>query len=469
MTTGLAAALAKMRADGAGDDAVSVFEHYYGELASGATGLIPEESISPLPELPYLGDLEVDSVVARDALAHTVVIKLNGGLATSMGLDRAKSLLPVKDGRSFLDLIVEQVLALRSEHDVALPLLLMNSFRTRADSLAALAAYPDLTVDGLPLDFLQNREPKLTADTLEPVSWPADPELEWCPPGHADLYPALRSSGLLDLLLQKGYRYAFCSNADNLGATANATIAGWVAANGLPFAIESCVRTPADRKGGHLAVRRSDGRLILRETAQTADADLDAMADLSKHRYCNSNNLWVDLRALAKVLDETGGGLGLPLIRNVKTVDPADETTPSVIQIEAAMGAAVQAFDGAASVHVDRDRFVPVKSTSDLTVLRSDVYVRQSDGRVVKAAARKGRVDPFVALDDSYYKLMGDYERRFPEGVPSLVGAERFVVEGDVTFGSGVVVRGSVTVRASDTPAIADETVLVGLSPAEPG
>jgi UTP--glucose-1-phosphate uridylyltransferase len=459
---GLDAALAKMRADGAGDDAVSVFEHYYGELASGATGLIPESSISPLPELPYLGDLVVDPAVARDALAHTVVIKLNGGLATSMGLDRAKSLLPVKDGRSFLDLIVEQVLSLRAEHDVSLPLVLMNSFRTRADSLAALAAYPELAVDDLPLDFLQNREPKLTEDTLEPVSWPADPELEWCPPGHADLYPALRSSGMLDLLLDKGYRYAFCSNADNLGATANATIAGWVASNDLPFAIESCVRTPADRKGGHLAVRRSDGRLILRETAQTAEADLDAMADLTKHRYCNSNNLWVDLRALARVLDETHGVLGLPLIRNVKTVDPADKTTPSVIQIEAAMGAAVQAFDGAASVHVDRDRFVPVKSTNDLTVLRSDVYVRESDGRVVKAAARNSRDDPFVALDDAYYKLMGDYERRFPAGVPSLVDADRFVVEGDVAFGSGVVVQGSVTVRASSTPTVADGTVLTG-------
>lgn len=459
---GLDAALDKMRADGAGEDAIAVFEHYYRELASGATGLIPEDSISPLPELPYLGDLEVDPAVARDALSHTVVIKLNGGLATSMGLDRAKSLLPVKDGRSFLDLIVEQVLALRAEHGVPLPLLLMNSFRTRADSLAALAAYPDLAVDGLPLDFLQNREPKLTADTLEPVSWPAEPELEWCPPGHADLYPALRSSGLLDLLLSKGYRYAFCSNADNLGATANAAIAGWLAANELPFVIESCVRTPADRKGGHLAVRRSDGRLILRETAQTAPADLDAMADLGKHRYCNSNNLWVDLRALARVLDETHGALGLPLIRNVKTVDPADKTTPSVIQIEAAMGAAVQAFDGAASVHVDRNRFVPVKSTNDLTVLRSDVYQRQPDGEVVKAAARDGRIDPFVALDDAYYKLMGDYEVRFPSGVPSLVEADRFVVEGDVRFGSDVVVRGSVTVRASDGPVVAEGTVLSG-------
>ncbi len=461
-SSGLSRALSKMRADGAGDDAIAVFEHYYRELASGATGMIPEADIEPLPELPYLGDLDVDPSVARDALARTVVIKLNGGLATSMGLDHAKSLLPVKDGRTFLDLIVDQVLALRARYDVRLPLVLMNSFRTRADSLAALAERPGIAVEGLPLDFLQNREPKLTVDDLAPVSWPADPSLEWCPPGHADLYPALRSSGMLDLLLSAGFRYAFCSNADNLGAVADPQIAGWVASNDLPFVLESCVRTPADRKGGHLAVRRSDGRLLLRETVQTPEADLEAMADLTKHRYCNSNNLWVDLRALADVLERTDGVLGLPLIRNVKTVDPADKSTPEVVQIEAAMGAAIQAFDGAASLHVDRDRFVPVKSTNDLTVLRSDVYTRRDDGRVLKAGERDGRDDPFVALDDDFYKLMGDYERRFPDGVPSLVGADRFVVEGDVRFGGGVVVRGDVTVRAADSPTVQADSVLEG-------
>ncbi len=458
---GLDDAVAKMRADGAGDDAIAVFGHYYRELEAGATGLIAETDIEPLPELAYLGDLEVDPETARDALAHTVVIKLNGGLATSMGLDRAKSLLPVKDGRSFLDVIVAQVAHLRREHDVALPLVLMDSFRTRDDTVAALARYPDLAVEGLPVDFLQNREPKLVEDTLEPVDWPADRSLEWCPPGHADLYPALRSSGLLATLLDAGYSYAFCSNADNLGAVADPVIVGWMAEHGAPLVLESCLRTPADRKGGHLAVRRSDGRLILRETAQTAPDDLEAMADLSRHRYCNTNNLWVDLRALADVLERTGGVLGLPLIRNVKTVDPTDASTPTVVQIEAAMGAAVQAFDGARSLHVDRSRFVPVKSTNDLTVLRSDLYRLREDGHVVHAHDRGDRGDPYVSLDDDFYKMLADYDRRFLEGPPSLVDADRFVVEGDVTFGAGVVVVGDVTVH-SDEPRRIDATTLTG-------
>jgi UTP--glucose-1-phosphate uridylyltransferase len=451
-----------MAEDGAGEDAQAVFAHYYRELESGATGLISEADIAPLPTLPYLGDVDLDDVTGRDALDRTVVLKLNGGLATSMGLDRAKSLLEVKDGQSFLDLIVGQVLALREQYAVRLPLVLMNSFRTRDDSLRALGRYPELVVGDLPLDFLQNREPKLLSDSLEPVSWPADPRLEWCPPGHADLYPALRSSGMLHQLLDAGYHYAFVSNADNLGAIADPRIAGWVAHHNYPFMLESCVRTPADRKGGHLAVRRSDGRMILRETAQTAPEDLESMADLSRHRYCNSNNLWVDLRVLTAVLDETGGVLGLPLIRNEKTVDPSDGSTPKVIQIEAAMGAGIQAFAGAASLHVDRDRFVPVKTTNDLLVLRSDVYRLTGDSRVVRVAAREGRDDPYVALDDDHYKLMRNFDQRFAAGVPSLVRASHLVVNGDVRFGESVVVDGEVEVTASQPAEIPAGSVLTG-------
>jgi UTP--glucose-1-phosphate uridylyltransferase len=206
---GLAAAVEKMRAGGVHPIAIDVFSHYYRQLESGATGLLAESDIDPIPEPARLSDLEVSSDEARPALAETVVIKLNGGLGTSMGMDRAKTLLEVRDGRTFLDLIASHVLRVRETHSVRLPLLLMNSFRTRHDTLAALSAYPGLAVGDLPLDFVQNREPKLLADDLAPVEWAADPSLEWCPPGHGDLYPALSGSGLLERLLDEGFRYAF--------------------------------------------------------------------------------------------------------------------------------------------------------------------------------------------------------------------------------------------------------------------
>jgi UTP--glucose-1-phosphate uridylyltransferase len=452
-------ALDKMADAGAHPRAVEVFAHYYDVLESGETGMISEGDIEPIRELPRLADLDTDPQAARDALAATVVIKVNGGLGTSMGMNRAKSLLPIRpSGETFLDVIAHQVLALRADYDVKLPLLFMNSFRTRDDTLVALEKHDGLQVDGLPLDFLQNRVPKLRSDDLTPVSWPPDPGLEWCPPGHGDLYTALEASGVLQQLLDGGYRYAFVSNADNLGARPDPRLAAWFAGLDAPFASESCRRTQSDRKGGHLAIRRSDGRLILRETAQTRDEDQDAFADVNRHRFFNCNNLWLDLAAVAETMREKNGVLGLPLIRNVKTVDPTDPDSPEVIQPETAMGAAVEVFENAEAIEVDRSRFLPVKTTSDLLVMRSDVYELTDDAQVRLVTDRDNA--PYAELD-KVYKLIDDFDARFPHGSPSMVRADSLTVHGDWTFGKDVGVVGAAVVDADGSPGtIPDGSVL---------
>ena len=434
-----------MRSEGLDDTAVETFAHYYRLLEHGETGMIPEQGIEPL-EMESLADVEVDADAARDALRTTAVIKLNGGLGTSMGMDRAKSLLCVRRGMSFLDIIARQVLHLRKAYDAPLPLMLMNSFRTSDDSMAALARYEDLAVPGLPLEFLQNKEPKLLASDLSPVSWPTDPDLEWCPPGHGDLYTALRGHGLLELLAEQGYERVFVSNSDNLGAVPDPRVAGWFATSGAPFAIEAVRRTPSDRKGGHFARRKSDGRIVLRETAQTPPEDAAALADLDRHRYMSTNNLWFDVAAMKQALDAREGILGLPLIRNTKTVDPSDKKSPEVVQIETAMGAAIEVFDGARTIEVGRDRFVPVKTTNDLLVLRSDVY-GISEGYELQQ--RPDEV-PFVELDPDHYKLVEDFDKRFGEGAPSLKAATSLVVKGDWTFGRDVSVVGDATLEAPE-------------------
>lgn len=454
---GLRQARDKMTAAGVAPVAVDVFEHYYRQLEEGATGLIREDTIAPLLDPPRLDAVAVDDEQAREALARTVIVKLNGGLGTSMGMQRAKSLLPVRDGRTFLDLIVGQVRAARERWGAPLPLVLMDSFRTRDDALAALSSYPDLAVAGLPPDFLQSQEPKLRADDLTPVAWPADPTLEWCPPGHGDLYPSLLSSGVLEALLDAGFRYASISNADNLGAAPDARIAGWFAASGAPYAAELCRRTAADRKGGHLAVRRSDGRLILRDTAQTAPDEMDLFTDTERHPFFHTNNLWFDLRVLRDTLAERGGVLGLPLIRNEKTVDPSDRSSPKVIQVECAMGAAIEVFEGATAIVVPRARFLPVKTTNDLLVLRSDAYALHDDDTLeltVDAA-------PLVDLDPAHYQTVDAFDARFPAGAPSLRDATRLTVVGDWTFGAGVSVHGDVTLaRDEGAGLVVDGTAL---------
>jgi UTP--glucose-1-phosphate uridylyltransferase len=428
-----------------------LFRRAYDRLRGGETGKVSSAEIDVVQDVTELGDLARYHDAGVAALGSAVVIKLNGGLGTTMGLTQAKSLLPVKGDLTFLDVIVRQVLHLRRAHDARLPLVLMNSFRTREDSARVLARYPDLP-SGLPADFLQHKVPRILAADLSPVSWPSNPEHEWCPPGHGDIYAALQTSGLLRAFRDAGIRYAFVSNADNLGAVLDPDILGWIAVERVPFVMEVCDRSEADKKGGHLA-RRKDGRLMLREFSQCPDAELDSFQDIARWRYFNTNTLWIDLDALARVLEASGGVIDLPLIVNRKPVDPDQPESPQVIQLETAMGAGIALFEGARALHVTRTRFAPVKSSSDLLALWSDAYELTDDFRLVPSPLRR-RGDLVVDLDLNHFRQVGDLRERFPEGPPSLVGAGRFVVRGDVRFGRGVVVEGDVEVRQSGVEAL---------------
>ena len=374
-----------------------------------------------------------------------------------MGLDKAKSLLTVKNHLTFLDIIAGQA------RGSGIPLVLMNSFSTRDDSLSALKRYPDLWGD-IPLDFLQHKVPKVTQADLSPATWTQDPNLEWCPPGHGDIYTALVTSGMLDALLEAGYRYAFVSNSDNLGATMDKTILGYFAENQFPFMMEVADRTSADRKGGHLAQLPS-GRLILRELAQCPSEETDAFQDITRHKYFNTNNIWLNLPALKAVMIAKGNILGLPMIRNSKTVDPRDSTSTPVYQLETAMGAAIEIFEGGKAVRVPRTRLAPVKTTDDLLAVRADAYVLTDDFRIAPNPARKlGQV--VVSLDAAYYKVIDDMEARFPYGLPSLLECEQFSITGDIKFGRDVTVKGVVELtNTSNQPMqIADGTVIEGVN-----
>src|SRR4051812_21192137 len=415
---GLKASVEKMEAEGIPQAAIDTFRHYYEQLESGETGMLPEDSIEPVDDVVEFGELPDED----GPLDRAVVLKLNGGLGTSMGMTRAKSLIEAKDGLSFLDVIARQVEALRERAGAPVPLVLMNSFYTREESLAELAEHPELE-SPVPADFVQHKEPKLRVDDLMPVEWPDDPSQEWCPPGHGDLYTALLTSGMLGALLDGGYRWAFLSNSDNLAAVLEPRVLAWIAREEIPFVMEVTDRTEADRKGGHIA-KRPGGGYLLRETAQTPEEDLDALQDISRHRYVNTNNLWVDLEALRALLEEREGVLGLPLIVNRKTVDPGDKSSPEVFQLETAMGAAVGVFEGSRPLRVPRTRFSPVKTTEALLALRSDAYVLEDDGRGELGPRRSG-TPPVVALDVEHYKRLAGFDSRFASGAPSLVEAER--------------------------------------------
>ena len=455
MTSGLERARQKMADAGATDAAIDVFTHYLGQLDASGGGFIREDDIEPLTDPPRLAAVDIDPDRARDALARTALIKLNGGLGTSMGLEGPKTLLPVRGRKTFLDILVSQVLHARERYDARLPLLFMNSFRTREATLDHLDVYDELAVGDLPIDFLQGFEPKLTLDGYEPVEWPADPTLEWCPPGHGDIYTALVGTGILDQLLHEGFQYVSIANGDNLGAGPNAELAGWFAQSGAPYAAEVCPRTPNDRKGGHLAVRKSDGQLILRDTAQCAPEEMHFFTDEDRHPYFHANNLWIDLGALRRLMSERHNVLGLPLIRNIKTVDPSDPSSTPVVQLETAMGAAIEVFPGAQAIAVERDRFLPVKTTNELMLVRSDAFALDGDARLVATTERL----PGVSLDKRFYGLLPDFDARV-EYVPSLREARSLTVEGDWTFAEPVTVLGDAFLPDEGQPRTVEDEVI---------
>ncbi|MDB6020322.1 MAG: phosphoglucomutase [Pedosphaera sp.] len=439
----------KMRNVGATDAAIRAFRHSYESLVAGKTGLLPESEIQPVTDLPRFDDIAAQSVHDSALLSQAIVIKLNGGLGTSMGLEKAKSLLPIKDGLTFLDFIAKQILYLRQKHSSPLRFLLMNSFSTSRDTLDFLKKYPAIGETSR-LELMQSAVPKVDAKTLRPATWPTHPELEWCPPGHGDLYPSLLGSGWLDRLLADGVKYLFVSNSDNLGASLDFNLLGWFAASERPFLMEVCERTASDRKGGHLA--QANGRLLLRESAQCPEADLPAFQDIRRHRFFNTNNLWVRLDHLKKLLDAHGGFIPLPIIKNAKTIDPRDKTSPKVFQLETAMGAAIECFDRAGAIVVPRTRFAPVKTTADLLALRSDAYTVTEDWRLVLSQTGLG-VPPTIDLDADHYKFVDQLEGALAGGAPSLAHCRELAVRGPVLFNSGNNFIGKVSIlNKSVTP-----------------
>ncbi len=448
----------KMRAETLPEIAIRTFEHYYGQLAAGETGLIPEASIVPADDVPDAEDFDYSLKAAGEAArSKAVLLKLNGGLGTSMGLERAKSLLTVKNGLTFLDIIARQALG------GGVPLVLMDSFSTREDTLKALAPYEGPLRGDIPLDFLQHKVPKITRENLSPAECPREPSLEWCPPGHGDLYTALVTSGMLKQLLEGGYRYCFVSNADNLGAVMDPALLGYFVEQELPFMMEVADRAEADKKGGHLA-RRVDGQFLLRESAQCPGEDEGTFQDITRHRYFNTNNLWIDLVALQSLMRERENILGLAMICNSKTVDPRDPASTPVFQLETAMGAAIEVFPGAGAVRIPKTRFAPIKKTDDLLDVRSDNYVLTEDFQVI-ANPERALDRAFVSLDGAHYKFVDDLEQRFPFGSPSMVECERLVVKGDVRFGKDVRLKGSVELinESGEPQTIGDGEVITGV------
>ncbi len=418
---------------------IDTFAYYYEQLVSGETGMIHNKDIQPVgsDEIEEFEELRDYRSAGENALKHSVRIVLNGGLGTSMGLTGPKSLIIIKEGQSFLDVILQQII-----HRGVQPAI-MNSFHTHNDTLEVLSK---IKPESEPLLFQQHMFPKVLKHGLGPAKWSENPELEWNPPGHGDVYTALYSSKMLERLLDNKINFAFISNSDNLGASIDPSLLGFFSKNRFPFMMEVAQKTPADIKGGHLA-RHQNGSLILRESAQCPKNEMNAFQDIKQYRYFNTNNIWVNLSFLKDLLEKQKI-LKLPVIFNPKTLDPRNTESPEIIQIETAMGAAISLFKDAAAVNVPRSRFFPVKKCNDLLAVRSDCFVFSANQNLMINPKRTINTEAVkVKLDPEYFGRIDLFDHRFKSGIPSLVDCESLTVIGDVRFEGDIKISGAVRIE----------------------
>ncbi len=432
-------------------EVIDSFVYYYHKIIHGETGIIYNKDIECVREneITYSKDLSGYSEAGKKAIQNTVRIVLNGGLGTSMGLNKAKSLIEVRDGKTFLDIIVQQ------SQKANIRLAFMNSFGTYMDTAEALQK---MNLSVFPILFLQHKYPKVLRDGLGPALWPKNKKIEWNPPGHGDIYTALHTSGMLDKLLSEGINYAFISNSDNLGADIDEAILGYFAENKIPFLMEVADRTPSDLKGGHIA-RHKNGQLILREAAQCLDSELGAFCDTTCYSFFNTNNIWINLIYLKNLIKEKGF-VYLPFIMNPKTLDPRDEKSPEIYQIETAMGSAISLFEGATVVRVPRTRFYPVKKCSDLLAVRSDCYLIKDEKLIINPERKLQTIR--INLDSKFYGKIDRFNERFKEGVPSLINCESLSIYGDVVFENNVKIAGNIVIKnTGNTCAVVKKNTVV--------
>jgi UTP--glucose-1-phosphate uridylyltransferase len=430
-----------MKTAGLSDSFIADFIQKVDAVRNGETGMVRWEEVGDLD--PNADEISLEEIhnsypLDRALLSKLVVIKLNGGLGTSMGLDKAKSLIPIKGTLSFLSVMAKQIEFLRTKFGIEVPLLFMDSYNTQEDS------QKELKLNGfkqtLRSSFLQHKVPRLDAKTYAPIQSKVEKD-NWCPPGHGDIYFTMMEEGILDELLNKGFEIAFLSNGDNLGATVDPQIVSYLLKENIHFAMEMTPKTLADKKGGAIYRKLVGGKMTqyeLLETAQVPKEHEHEFSGLGKFRTFSTNNLWINLRALKERFNQ--GNFSLSLIVNPKQVDGKD-----IIQLETAMGSAVGNFSNFKGIIIPRDRFAPVKKTEDYLIRRSDAYVLNEDFSLTMAKERKdkGLGEVLVSLDEKHYKKIQQFDALFVS-LPSLLYCEELVVEGEVLFDVPVAIKGKV-------------------------
>ncbi|CAF9913056.1 MAG: UTP-glucose-1-phosphate uridylyltransferase [Heterodermia speciosa] len=423
------------------DNFFALFRRYLNDKAKG-NALSWDRIAPPQPEQVVSYD-DLPNSDAVEFLNKLAVIKLNGGLGTSMGCVGPKSVIEVRDGMSFLDLSVRQIEYLNRTYNVNVPFVLMNSFNTDEDTGNIIKKYEGHNIDIL--TFNQSRYPRVLKDSLLPAPKSYNSQIsDWYPPGHGDVFESLYNSGILDKLIERGVEIVFLSNADNLGAVVDLRILQHMVESKSEYIMELTDKTKADVKGGTIINYENSVRLL--EIAQVPKEHTNEFKSIKKFKYFNTNNIWLNLKAIKRVVENSE--LEMEIIPNNKSI-PADkkgESDVSIVQLETAVGAAIRHFGNAHGVNVPRRRFLPVKTCSDLMLVKSDLYSLKH-GQLIIHTDRFGPA-PLIKLGTDFKKV-SDFQKRI-SSIPKILELDHLTITGAVNLGRGVVLKGTVIIVANE-------------------
>ena len=423
------------------DNFFALFRRYLNDKAKGNE--IDWEKISPPKPEQVVDYNSLGNSESVEFLSKLAVVKLNGGLGTSMGCVGPKSVIEVRDGMSFLDLSVRQIEFLNRTYDVNVPFVLMNSINTDKDTANIIKKYEGHNIDIL--TFNQSKYPRVLKDSLLPAPKSASSQIsDWYPPGHGDVFESLYNSGTLYKLLERGVEIVFLSNADNLGAVVDLNILQHMVESRSEYIMELTDKTKADVKGGTIIDYEGQARLL--EIAQVPKQHVNEFKSIKKFKYFNTNNIWMNLRAVKRVVENNE--LSMEIIPNGKSI-PADqkgEADVSIVQLETAVGAAIRHFANAHGVNVPRRRFLPVKTCSDLMLVKSDLYTLRH-GQLVMDPNRFGPA-PLIKLGNDFKKVSA-FQSRIPS-IPKILELDHLTITGAVNLGRGVVCKGTVIIVATE-------------------
>ncbi|KAE9381330.1 UDPGP-domain-containing protein [Stipitochalara longipes BDJ] len=423
------------------DNFFALFRRYLNDKAKGNT--LDWERIAPPAPNQVVDYNELANSESVGFLNKLAVLKLNGGLGTSMGCVGPKSVIEVRDGMSFLDLSVRQIEYLNRTYDVNVPFILMNSFNTDDDTQNIIKKYEGHNIDIL--TFNQSRYPRILKDSMLPAPKSFNsPISDWYPPGHGDVFESLYNSGILDKLIERGVEILFLSNVDNLGAVVDLRILQHMVETEAEYIMELTDKTKADVKGGTIIDYEGSVRLL--EIAQVPKEHVNEFKSIKKFKYFNTNNIWLNLKAVKRIVENNE--LEMEIIPNNKSI-PADkkgESDVSIVQLETAVGAAIRHFHNAHGVNVPRRRFLPVKTCSDLMLVKSDLYSLKH-GQLQIDPNRFGPA-PLIKLGNDFKKV-SDFQKRIGS-IPKIIELDHLTITGAVNLGRGVTLKGTVIIVATE-------------------